>query len=132
MEDNWKHINSFDITSDINTIHCDTRDFHCICYKQQLDVKDGKEREITKRFYDKAYQIHENEVLNWLKNIENMSGGEGTWRMLSFGSGWLKYIRMYRNPKDTNYFIICDSNKKPIVVNNCKEEFLGKDLLNKY
>lgn len=131
MSDEWKYIGTFDITDDVNVIHCDTRDFHCICHTAPLDTKDGKHREITKRYYNKAYQIKADKIIDWLKCLESMSGGESKWRMLCFDNvsckGWLKYIRMYRNPKDRDYFVVCNSYNTPITWEQCTEENLHKD-----
>lgn len=130
--ENWEHIDNFEITDDINIIHCDTRDFHCLCYSDELDTKDGKHREITKRFYDKKYQIKVDEIIPWLKNLETMSGGVKQWRHLCFDNsfyGWLKYIRMYKNPKNKNYFIVCNGENIPIIWRQCTEENLLKDSL---
>ena len=131
--DNWKHIGTFDITDDVNAIHCDTRDFHCICDSEELDIKDGNHREITKKFYDKEYQIKTDEIVPCLKSIETMSGGFSEWRMLCFDNveceGWLKYIRMYRNPKDKNYFVVCNMRNIPITWKQCTEDNLHKENL---
>jgi hypothetical protein len=131
MGDRWKHIGTFDITDDINVIHCDTRDFHCICETEPLDTKDGKHRDITRRYYNKDYQIKADKIIDWLKGLETMSGGENKWRMLCFDNvgckGWLKYIRMYRNPKNKDYFVVCNSYSVPITWEQCTEDNLHKN-----
>ena len=122
----WKYIGTFDITDDVNAIHCDTRDFHCLCHTEPLNTKDGRQREITKRYYNKAYQIKADRILDWLKGLETMSGGESRWRMLCFDNinckGWLKYIRMYRNPKDKDYFVLTTNVDHQFWINGFEDE----------
>lgn len=134
MIDDWISINEIaEITDNINTIHCDTRDFHCICREDKIDLKDGKETEITKKMYRMQYNISADKIIDWLKGIEKIAGGKGEWRLLNFVGvdcdNWLKYVRMYRNPHKSNLFIVCNRNNVPIEWEKCTEENLIKDQL---
>lgn len=132
--DNWISIEQIVISGDINIIHCDTRDFHCLMREDFVDTSDGKNRQISRVFYKKEYQMPESEVKEFLLNLKNISGGDAGWRMLSFNGvddgDWLKYIRLYRNPKNLNMFIVCNKDAKPILWQNCTAENLIEDTLN--
>lgn len=131
MEDNWKSLNEIVSLDNVNSIHCDTRDFHCMMNDKMIDLKDGKNPEIRRCVYDKKYHIPQDAVVEWLKSIEKMAGGKAEWRCLNFDNvecdGWLKYIRLYRNPKFSDVFIVCNRDSKPIEWEKCNEENLKKD-----
>lgn len=130
----WRYIDDITSLDGINILHCDTRDFHCALHSTYIDTKDAKNRAISRVFHNFTYQLKDNELLRWLKEIETMSGGKGEWRLLDFNKvhcdGWLKYIRCYRNPKNPEYFIICNGESIPIVWGLCDEEHLIKQYLN--
>lgn len=54
-------------------------------------------------------------------------------RMLNFQGvncgGWLKYIRLYRNPKNKKMFVVCNRDSEPILWKSCTEENLDKENL---
>lgn len=127
MKDSWKMLEECVVDDSINIIHCDTRDFHCIVHTEPLNTKDGNHREISRQFHNYGYQIKADEIVDWLKGLREISGGgKVIWRQLRFNKveddNWLKYIRMYRNPKDKDYFIVCNSHSKPILWKLCTEE----------
>jgi len=131
----WIPISDLNITSEIKAIHCDTRDFHCGLSTDNINFKDGDNRQITKVFYNNDYNIEESKVKDWLLNLFNISGGKAVWRYLEFDSenckNWnVKYIRLYRNPKRPNMFVVCNRLEIPIKYKECTEETLNKEQLN--
>lgn len=44
----WIHIDDIEVTDKVNTIHCDTRDFHCSVREDKIDLRGAKYPEITK------------------------------------------------------------------------------------
>ena len=92
-----------------NQIHCDTRDFHCLFLSEKVDIRDRRQPQLKRVYHVKEYQLHQDDVLAFLKSFETASGGKGTWRFISLKSGytnWLKYIRLVRI-RNTEYFIVC-------------------------
>lgn len=110
MEDSWKPLNELVITPDINIIHVDTRDFHFTT--SIMEVKPSNEA-----------LIKEEEIIPFLTDLRNRSGGEVEWRLLKFenyrdcSGAWCKYLRFYRYDKDA--WNLCDQYKTPFV--NWKE-----------
>lgn len=129
----WINLSDLDVTENVNIIHCDTRDFHCSIIGDYIDTKDGKNRQISRVFYKPDYQIPATDIKDWLLGLRKMSGGYAGWRMLNFigvdCDGWLKYIRLYRNPKNKKMFIVCNRDSEPILWRNCTEENLDKEYL---
>lgn len=129
---NWTYIDDIDITDKVNTIHCDTRDFHCSVREEKIDLRDRRHPEITRSKHNKAYLIHQDKIKDFLKNTETITGGKGKWRMMTFkhvASWWFKYIRMYR--MDAEYFIVCESDNIPVMWElMTKENLKHPDLLN--
>ena len=114
---NWIYIDDIEVTDNINTIHCDTRDFHCSVREDKIDLMDTKHPEITRVLHKDKYLIHQDEIKGFLKGLETITGGKGSWRMMNFkgikaGYGWFKYIRMYRVKED--YFVVCDNINVPV------------------
>lgn len=73
------------------------------------------------------YQIKTEEILPWLKELEEMTGGKKKWRTLSFNNLnciWLKYIRFY---KLFDYWIVCNRDNKPIDWKSCNINTLNKE-----
>lgn len=118
----WAPIEELEITSNINSIHIDTRDFHCLL----------SEEERTSAIKGQKYIIPINEIKIWLLDLERITGGKGEWRMLKFKNidtnGWLKYIRLYRNDEET--FIVCDRESHSIDWKGMTESNLEKEYLN--
>ena len=114
---NWIYIDDIEVTDKVNTIHCDTRDFHCSVREDKIDLRDTRYPEITRVLHKDKYLIHQDEIKGFLKGLETITGGEGSWRMMNFkgikaGYGWFKYIRMYRVKGD--YFVVCDNINVPV------------------
>ena len=92
-----------------NQIHCDTRDFHCLLLSEKVDIRDRRQPQLKRVCHVKEYQLHQDDVLAFLKSFETASGGKGIWRFISLKSGytnWFKYIRLVR-VRDTEYFFVC-------------------------
>ena len=129
---NWIYIDDIEVTNNVNTIHCDTRDFHCSVREDKTDSSNERHLEITPVLHN--YLIHQNEIKGFLKNLETITGGKGSWRMMNFkeinaGYGWFKYIRMYRVNED--YFIVCDNVNVPVDRTlMTKDNLIEGDLLN--
>lgn len=114
---NWNYIDDYngdgDITKDIKSIHCDTRDFYILLSDET------KDKDITQ--YNNDNIIKTKDILPFLKSLEVISGGQRDWRLLSFNrdiiddiSGWdLKYIRLYRI-SDTDEWVVCKRDKDPV------------------
>ena len=45
---NWIYIDDIEVTNNVNTIHCDTRDFHCSVREDKIELSDAKYPEITR------------------------------------------------------------------------------------
>lgn len=129
---NWIYIDDIEVTDKVNTIHCDTRDFHCSVREDKIDLRDARHREITRVKHNKAYFIHQDEIKGFLKGLETITGGKGEWRRMAFkhcGGWWFKYVRMYRIKGD--YFVVCDQYNVPVMWELMKEENLkDKEYLN--
>lgn len=126
------------IPNGVTSIHCDTRDFEIIISKDAFDKSKVLQGcvdvfdMIEKGNVDKKHLIHRNEIPQWLKHIEEISGGKCDWRCLNFSSiktrlGWLKYIRMYYYKDD--YFVVCDGYAEPIDWFTMNEDTLEKEFL---
>ena len=77
--------------------------------------------------------IKADKIKEWLKGLETLTGGKGTWRHMSFrhtpDRGWFKYIRLYRIKEDM--FIVCESHNEPVMWELMKESnLIDKHLLN--
>ncbi len=132
----WLPIEYFQyIPNGVNAIHCDTRDFHMIMrnYKIEKDQYKDLYRLLHGAKINECFLIKRSEIMSWLKNIEEISGGKCKWRCLNFYTiktklGWLKYIRMYHYKDD--YFVVCDGYAEPIDWRTMNEETLEKEYLN--
>ena len=131
---NWIYIDDIEVTDKVNTIHCDTRDFHCSVREDSIDLRDARHPEITKVLHKDKHLIHQGGIKGFLKGLETITGGKGSWRMMNFrgiktGCGWFKYIRAYRVKGD--YFVVCDGDNIPVDRSLMTEEnLIGGDLLN--
>ena len=90
---------------------------------------------INKKKLSPKSLIPVDKILEFIKNLEDITGGKGRWRMPCFKGitdtmGWLKYVRMYRYSEDK--FIVCNSRSEPIDWSKCTKENLEVELLNKW
>lgn len=113
----WIYIDDIEVTDKVNTIHCDTRDFHCSIREDKIDLRDARHPEITRVLHKDKYLIHQDEIKGFLKRLETITDGNEIWRMMNFnginaGYGLLKYIRMYRVKGD--YFVVCNKVNVPV------------------
>lgn len=102
MDEYWKELDKELFTEDVLQIHCDTRDFHCGVNKEEIKlIKDLN----TLLKYKNQFFFTIEEVCSVLFRLFEESGGEATWRMLSFkeNGNWFKYIRCYKT--DHGYLI---------------------------
>ena len=74
---NWIYIDDIEVTDKVNTIHCDTRDFHCSVREDKIDLRDARHPEITKVLHTDKYLIHQDEIKGFLKGLETITGGKG-------------------------------------------------------
>ena len=131
---NWIYIDDIEVTDNVNTIHCDTRDFHCSVREDKIDLRDARHPEITRVLHKDKYLIHQDEIKGFLKGLETITDGNEIWRMMNFNGinacdGWLKYIRMYRVKGD--YFVVCNNVNVPVDRSLMTEEnFIERALLN--
>ena len=144
MENNWIYIDEVIKLSKLFTLnvikelHVDTRSFSCLLLKENSDEDENCSiiRKLVKN--QNALEkniIEEADILTWVKEIENISGGLGHWRFLNFKTldvsmDWLKYIRFYRY--NEHQFIVCDSLNYPIEYRKCTVDNLDKKILNHY
>ena len=131
---NWIYIDDIEVTDKVNTIYCDTRDFHCSVREDKIDLRDARHPEITRVLHKDKYLIHQDEIKGFLKGLETTTDGNEIWRMMNFNGinacdGWLKYIRMYRVKGD--YFVVCNNVNVPVDRSLMTEEnFIERALLN--
>lgn len=129
--DNWIYIDDINgIPKDTTAIHCDTRDFHCLLSEEKQNLEGLKVENLIKyKSAKKSMLIAREEILPWLKNIETMSGGRGSWRHLFFNNvkcdGWLKYIRIYHYQDDK--YIVCNEDSAAIHWRECVKENLPEE-----
>jgi hypothetical protein len=122
---NWIYIDDIEVTDKVNTIHVDTRDFHCSVREDKIDLRDARHPEITRVKHNSAYFIHQDEIKGFLKGLETITGGKGEWRQMAFkhcGGWWFKYVRMYRIKGE--YFVVCDQDNVPVMWELMKAENL--------
>lgn len=105
-------IKEFDLNQ-CNIMHCDTRDFHAIMHEDQVDSKkiDQLSSKDSKKF--EKYKISQKEIIAFLKNLEERTGGVSDWRYLfnikDESRQWIKYIRFFR--LDKNNFVVMANEK---------------------
>ena len=132
----WIHISEVnEIPDDVQCIHCDTRDFHVIMREEEIEGKDDKGNYLPwwSARDKEQFLIHKDKLIPFLQMIEEISGGRGEWRHLSFEGimtehgAWFKYIRFYR--VSPTQFIVTDGRKaqRP---ENMTEKTLNKSHLN--
>lgn len=115
----WKYIDEYDSLPGTKFVHCDTRDFHILC-------SDDGTRQIVRSTLCALHKLGDvrdamfrrDEILGWLKSLEQGSGGKGEWRLLSFDfhgtdyepagknpmGTWIKYIRLVRTGETVTMF----------------------------
>ena len=120
MSMDWNYIDNVIIDDDTKQIHCDTRDFHCMLLTDKFTLKGNPQ--ITRNMHKTKFRIKRDEIIDFLKHLETISGGKSNWRMLSFKThiSWLKYIRIYHIQNDT--FVVCNRDNKPIEWRTLTEE----------
>ena len=123
----WKYIDNLVIDDNTNQVHCDTRDFNCLVLTDKITLKEHPQ--ITRNMHKHKFRIKRDEIVDFLKKLETISGGKAAWRMLSFTvhPSWLKYIRIYHIQNDT--FVVCDRDNKPIEWRILTEDNLRKEYL---
>lgn len=127
MMTDWIYIDDINIDENTQCIHCDTRDFHILTIEEPISIelldyaKDAaKKPEAFEQCLFKDWE----EIKNYLKELENASGGKCNWRFLSFdypykGSHylahrWHKYLRFAKlnegwfayTESGNNYYVI--------------------------
>lgn len=134
--DQWLPIEYFQYIPDsVTTIHCDTRNFNMIMRNEKIEKDKSKYlyRLLHGAKINECFLIKRSEIVSWLRNVEEISGGKCQWRCLNFTTikaklGWLKYICMYYYKDD--YFVVCDEYAEPIDWRTMNEETLEKEYLN--
>ena len=56
---NWIYIDDIEVTNNVNTIHCDTRDFHCSVREDKIELRDAKHPEITRVLRSISEKAHD-------------------------------------------------------------------------
>lgn len=107
----WIEIQDAVMTDDIQQVHCDTRDFHAVFTADRYTESDVNTRPWWGVRHDPRFLISQNEVIPFLRKLEDMTGGRGEWRMMNFANvktfcGWFKYVRLYR--VSPTHFIVTD------------------------
>ena len=130
---NWIYIDDLDVNNSVNQIHVDTRDFHCLLKDDHLDLRDAKHPEITRVLHNQEYLLHESKVKEFIKNLETITGGKGSWRMMNFNNvptklGWFKYVRLYRVRGE--YFVVCEGSDIPVIHSLMNSENLQSKYIN--
>lgn len=134
----WVPIKELVITSSVNSVHCDTRDFYCASSDSVSNGNDDVP--VILRMYSNSeeFLINQDEIFSVLSNIANISGGlDCTWRFLEFplvenagkNKTWeCKYFRLYR--VNNSKFIFCNAHNQPIDWKLLtKENLIEEDLL---
>lgn len=106
---NWIPLSELVLEPNVNILHVDTRDFHC------LPLIDSLEQTLS--VIDKDSIIPESNISYWLQNLEEMSGGPGVWRNLRYNGvydgRWIKYLRLYRID-ERNFLVFSRDRFSPI------------------
>lgn len=127
----WIKIQNCIITDDIQQVHCDTRDFFAVCRVDMYDEKEMSSRPWWKVRNDPRFHLKQEDVIPFLRKLEEITGGEGSWRMMNFRNiktaiGWFKYVRLYR--VSPTHFIVTDgtyaTNVSKLTEDNLEKEIL--------
>ena len=68
----WIYIDDIEITDAVNSIHVDTRDFHCNLLEEKIDLRDRRHPEITRCKHNNAYMIKADKIKEWLKDLKDV------------------------------------------------------------
>ena len=128
----WTYIDEIVIGANANQIYVDTRDFYCLIKEERLDLRDSRQPQITRVLYRREFLLHESKVKGFIKNLETITGGKGSWRMMNFDKiptkcGWFKYVRFYRVKGD--YFVVCNDDNVPVIYSLMNSENLEREYL---
>lgn len=125
--DQWQKLDKSLFTNDVTRISVDTRDFHCIFNKREIERVADYE---TLKKYPKRFFFTIDEVYKVLERLFNESGGEVSWRMLSFkeNRNWFKYLRIHKT--DLGYTIGSDHSGNNHVFN--RSFWLEAEIENKH
>lgn len=152
ISDDWLPLFQFRknscLNDNIQTLHCDTRDFHIIGSSEKPKVYKNadcnyevwrnkglaKLYKLLSKTNRENYAISSNEIVPWLLKLCEATGGfDKEWRYVDANiencTGWdLKYIRFVKNDNCNNEFIVCNSYLMPIkykeVIPNLRKENL--------
>lgn len=131
----WKYIDEYDSLPAKDIIYCDTRDFSILCVDKDTVELNRIMKEIKR---SSGYgtlsncKFRRDEILGFLKVLENESGGKGDWRYLSTKShpDWIKYIRFIK----TMETVECIGHIEPVYIAYTTygsiHEVLSRNLLN--
>lgn len=98
MIDKWlKFDPSMEITDEVSFINVDTRDFHCFL---STETPNKYTEEIAVNADDK-YLISKEDMIGWIGDLKEKTGGDGDWRHIELKDGrggdrWLKYVWFVR------------------------------------
>lgn len=135
----WVYIDDVVVTEEAQSIHCDTRSFHVFTTDENpeyglLTFIDG----IVKKpkVYENCIFKNWEDIKEYLKTLELVSGGKGNWRFLMFNypkpsskylKGWHKYFRFVK--VDDGWFGYTDQGSDYYVIRRdfVNEETMVKD-----
>lgn len=106
----WVPLDKCNITPEVMAVHCDTRDFGCLL------TNDIESKTYLKYAKNKRYIVEADKIVNVLKSLKEMTGGNVKWRLIRFKDcGWLKYIRFYR-VSDDEFIAMARDGQSPLDV----------------
>lgn len=112
----WVPLDKCNITPEVMAVHCDTRDFGCLL------TNDIESKTYLKYAKNKRYIVEADKIVNVLKSLKEMTGGNVKWRLIRFKDcGWLKYIRFYR-VSDDEFIAMCRDGQTPLDVTELNSE----------
>ena len=112
----WVPLDKCNITPEVMAVHCDTRDFGCLL------TNDIESKTYLKYAKNKRYIVEADKIVNVLKSLKEMTGGNIKWRLIRFKDcGWLKYIRFYR-VSDDEFIAMCRDGQTPLDVTELNSE----------
>ena len=129
IPDDWDFFKNIDFSDQsILQYHIDTRDFHCVIFKEQPE-KPLDFVKILRPFQLPKFIHTPEEVMELLTRYYNDSGGnvKSGWRLfcLEGEEGWImKYIRIYRVDQG---LVICNSHHHAL-----NKEFLSRKVQKEY
>ena len=112
----WVPLDKCNITPEVMAVHCDTRDFGCLL------TNDIESKAYLKYAKNKRYIVEADKIVNVLKSLREMTGGNVKWRLIRFKDcGWLKYIRFYR-VSDDEFIAMARDGQSPLDVGEFNSE----------